>query len=72
LHKKKDYLTRKKQIIDHFNKRGVTRDLISEYCMFSFVPIAIVCEFIIEEMPEHKELCEEIIESINEFYGGKK
>ena len=40
--------------------------------MFSFVPIAIVCEFIIEEIPEHKESCEEIIESINEFYGGKK
>lgn len=72
MHKKKDYLTRKKQIIDHFKKNGVTRALISEYCMFSFVPITVACEFIIEEMPEYKELCEGIIDDINDFYGGKK
>ena len=71
MHNSKDYRSRKKAIIDHFKKKGVTRSGITEYCMLSFVPITVVCEFIIEDMPEHKELCEIIIHELEEFYGGK-
>jgi hypothetical protein len=71
MHDSKDYESRKKQIVNHFKKNGVTRAGISEYCMFSFVPITVTCEFIMDEMPEHKELCEVIIHEINAFYGGK-
>lgn len=72
MHKSKDYLGRKNNIIKHFKKNGVSRDIISEYCMFSFIPITVVCEFIAEELPEYRDLCQEIVDSINEFYGNKK
>ena len=69
--KKKDFIGRKKDIIAYFKKKGVTNDTIAEYCSLAGIPITVTCEFIIEEMPEHKDMCVKKIGEINEFFGIK-
>lgn len=67
--KTKDYLTRKKQVIEYFKKKEVNRENIGEYCQFSFIPIIVVCVFIKEEIPEHSDLMDEILLDFKNFYG---
>jgi len=65
----KDFKSQKDAIIKNFKKKEVTSGNIAEYCSLSGIPITVVCIFIMEEMPEHKELCERKIREINEFFG---
>ena len=64
-----DFRSQKEAVIKNFKKKGVDSGLIAEYCALAGIPITVVCTFIIEEMPEHKEELEERIKSINEFFG---
>lgn len=64
-----DFRARKQAIIKYFKKKGVTSGNIAEYSSLAGIPITVVCTFIIEEMPEHKEMCEQKIRDINEFFG---
>ena len=66
---KKDFIARKGDIIDFFTKKGVSQETVSEYCSTSGIPITVTCEFILEEMPEHRDFCINKIEQLNEFYG---
>jgi len=67
----KDFIGQKDVTIKHFQKKGVTEELISEFCTMVGIPIVVVCEFIMEEMPEHTELCRKKIKDIKKFYGVK-
>lgn len=69
LHNPDDFRNRKDIIIRYFKKNGVTSGNISEYCSLCMIPITVVCTFIIEDMPEHSELCQEKIKAIEDFYG---
>ena len=70
--KSSDFINRKKDIIAHFKKKGVSSDGIAEYCSLAGVPIVVVCEFIIQEFPEHRKLCMQKIKEINDFFGIKE
>ena len=67
--KTKDFIARKADVIKHFTKREVTSGEIAEYCSLAGIPIVVVCKFILEEMPEHREMCIGKIRSVNEFFG---
>ena len=67
---KKDFLNQKKNVIKYFTKNGVSEKTISDYSSVG-VPIIVYCEFIIEEFPEHKDLCQKKIKEIKDFYNIK-
>ncbi len=67
----KDFRARKGGIITYFNKKGVSEDNIAEYASLAGIPITVICTFIIEEKPEHEQLCRRKIREINEFFGIK-
>jgi len=69
--RKKDFLGQKAVTIKHFKSKGVTEETISEFCTMVGIPIIVVCEFIIEDIPEHTELCQKKIKEIKDFYGIK-
>lgn len=69
---KKDFLQRRSDILDYFNKKEITEDNIAEYCSLSGIPIIIVCEFILEEHPEHRRMCLNKMNQIREFFGVQK
>jgi DNA-binding transcriptional MerR regulator len=66
---KVDYLRVKPEIIKHFKNKGVDRSGISEYSNLTGTPLTVVLEFLIEEFPEHEEMCNEKLREIREFYG---
>jgi hypothetical protein len=68
----KDFRGRKPAILTYFKKNGVTSDSIAEYCTLAGIPITVVCEFIIEDMPEHSEMCRAKIREIKKFFGIKE
>lgn len=68
---RKDFEGRKEAVITHFNKVGVDESTLSEYCTLAGLPIIVVCQFIMEEMPEHTELCEQKISDLKIFYNIK-
>lgn len=64
-----DFRARKGDIIRHFHKKGVTYESISDYCSLAGIPITVVCEFIIEEIPEYEKMCRDKIRDLKGFYG---
>jgi len=68
---KKDFLSQKAAVIKYFSKKGVSEENISEYCTLVGIPIVVVCEFIMDEMPEHSDMCQKKIVEIKQFYGVK-
>ena len=70
--KAKDFLRQKPEIINHFKKKGVTSNSMSEFCTMAGVPIVIACEFVKEGLPEHTEFCDNKIAELKEFYGIKE
>jgi hypothetical protein len=66
-----DFRARKVDIIKHFERKGYKYDTITEYCVLAGIPITVVCGFIIEEKPEHAEMCRGKIRELNAFYGVK-
>lgn len=67
--KKRDFLSRKDDIVNFFRNNGVSEDTIAGYASTSGIPIKITCEFLIEEFPEHRKMCIDKIYQLNEFYG---
>ena len=67
----KDFINRKDDVIAYFKKKGVSQENIAEYCSLAGIPITVVCQFIIEEMPQHEQLCRRKIQDINKFFGIK-
>lgn len=69
MYNREDFIGQKHLVIKHFKKKGVSSDTVSEYCTLTGLPLVIVYEFIMEEMPEHSKLCKKKIKEINDFYG---
>ena len=68
MHNPDHYRHLKEQTIKYFKKKGVTVDKITEYAVFSMIPLTVLYTFIKEELPEHKEFCDEHIERISKLY----
>ena len=67
----KDFEGRRDATIKYFKKNLVNEGNIAEYCSISGVPIIVTCEFIIDEFPEHTEVCQKKIREIKQFFGIK-
>lgn len=61
------FRSQKDLIVRYFKERGV--DKVSLYSATTFIPLIPIYVFIMEEMPEHKELCETKLKALMEFYG---
>lgn len=61
-----DFRSRKSHILKHIKKEGI--DAITLYCTLSGVPLIAAYTFIMEDMPEYKEICEKKIQSLINFY----
>ena len=59
----------KKELIKSIEKRGI--NYVSSYCTLAGMPVIIAYEFIMEDYPEHKELCESRIKIVKDFMGYK-
>jgi len=68
----KDFISRKKDVIKHFKKEGVTTDTVSNYCSLAGIPLTVAYGFIAEDLPEYAEFCKEKIRELNSFYGVKE
>lgn len=62
-----DYLNLKEDLIKKVVKDGI--DSVTEYCVFSGIPLIIAYRFISIELTEYKEICFNKINQITEFYG---
>jgi hypothetical protein len=60
----------KELIINYFKVNGV--DKVSLYSATTFIPLIPIYTFIMEEIPEHTELCESKLKNLREFYGETK
>lgn len=54
-------------IIKYFRKHSV--DKISIYSATTFIPLVAIYTFILEDIPEHRELCERKLKELEDFYG---
>lgn len=68
----KDFISRKKDVIKHFKKEGVTTDTVSNYCSLAGIPLTVAYGFIAEALPEYAEFCKSRIKDLNSFYGVKE
>lgn len=59
----------KQYIIDYVTKSGVKN--ISLYSASTGIPLIVIYTYVAEEYPEYKELAEQKIKSLREFYGLK-
>lgn len=57
----------KVNILKYVATHGV--DKISVYSATTFIPLLAIYTFILEDVPEHKELCEKTIAELEKFYG---
>lgn len=62
-----DYRHFKESVIKYLNRKGF--ESISEFCALSGVPLIAAYTYIGEDFEEYRELCENKIASIKEFYG---
>jgi hypothetical protein len=44
-------------------------DKVSIYSATTFIPLVAIYTFLLEDFPEHKELCEKKLKELEEFYG---
>lgn len=63
---KEDYRHLKSQIIVKIKKDGI--EVVPEYAALTGVPLIVQYELILEDMPEHKEYCENQIKLLREFF----
>ena len=59
--------SQKDVIIKYFTKHNV--DKIAIYSATTFIPLVAIYTFILEDIPEHRELCERKLKELEEFYG---
>ena len=68
---KKDFEGKRKAVISHFERVGFNQSTLSEYCTLAGLPVIVVCEFVMEEMPQHTDFCKEKIAQLKLFYNIK-
>lgn len=61
------FRSQKELIMKYIVTNGI--DKVSLYSATTFIPLIPIYTFILEELPEHKELCESKLKSLREFYG---
>lgn len=54
-------------IVKYFTVHSV--DTVSIYSATTFIPLVAIYTFLLEEFPEHKELCNRKLKELEEFYG---
>jgi hypothetical protein len=59
--------SQKETILKYVSTHGV--DKIAIYSATTFIPLVAIYTFILEDMPEHIELCERKLKELEEFYG---
>lgn len=59
--------SQKDVIIKYIRTHGVEK--VALYSATTFIPLAAIYTFILEDIPEHKELCERKLKELEEFYG---
>jgi len=64
-----DFISRKADVIAYFEQTEVSEFSVAEYCTFCGIPLVVVYQFIAEEFPENRSLCERKIKELREFYG---
>lgn len=57
----------KKEILEMYDKKGI--EYMGHYAALSGIPLVYIYEFIMEDRPEAKDICEKRIKGIKEFYG---
>lgn len=63
-----DFRSRKSEIIEHFEKKGIDSGNISEYASLTGTPLIAIYTFIAEDYPEKKSFCEGKIKKLEGFY----
>jgi len=56
MYNKKDYEFRKKTVISHFKKNGVTKEVIGEFCVMEGIPRKVVLEFLMDDFPKERDV----------------
>lgn len=64
-----DFRRFKNEVIAYTKKNGF--DSISDYCVLTGVPVLAAYTFVMEEMEELKDKCQQRIIEIKQFYGIK-
>ncbi len=59
--------SQKETILKYISTHGV--DKIAIYSATTFIPLVAIYTFILEDMPEHTELCKRKLKELEEFYG---
>lgn len=57
----------KELILKYVTTHGI--DKVALYSATTFIPLIPIYTFIMEDLPEHDELCESKLKSLREFYG---
>lgn len=65
--KPEDFIYVKEDLIKNVRQKGF--GCISEYCVLTAIPLVIAYQFVIEEIPEHTDMCNKAIKNISDFYG---
>jgi hypothetical protein len=69
--KTKDFENRRKDAVKYFSKNKITSESITEYAVAVGVAIIVICDFVSDAYPEHKDMCLEKSKEIKKFYGIK-
>jgi len=59
--------SQKDVIVKYFTVHSV--DKVSIYSATTFIPLVAIYTFLLEDFPEHRELCEKKLKELEEFYG---
>jgi hypothetical protein len=59
--------SQKDVIVKYFTLHSV--DKVSIYSATTFIPLVAIYTFLLEDFPEHQELCEKKLKELEEFYG---
>lgn len=59
--------SQKDVIVKYFTVNNINK--VSIYSATTFIPLVAIYTFLLEEFPEHKELCEKKLKELEEFYG---
>jgi hypothetical protein len=59
--------SQKDVIVKYFTAHSVNK--VAIYSATTFIPLVAIYTFLLEEFPEHKELCEKKLKELEEFYG---
>lgn len=63
---KEDYLKYREGLTKFIVKNGIGE--VGQFCCLNGLPLVVAYEFILEDMPEHKEECEYKIKCLTHFY----